>query len=111
MRRLCSVLVMLLTWAIPPVFGQDAALDKGYEAEKTDEFETIRQKLATQSSSETIAEAIEVETVLLRLHEAKGTERARIAAELEAALARLRAVVDAADQRGAGASGAPATRP
>ena len=82
----------------PAVMAQgNGPVDKAYESSKAAELESVKLQLATRQDSRGFAEVTEVESALRRLREAKAADqRAKIAAELDSALARLHLVADGA---------------
>lgn len=82
------MLFAILTSAAP---AQPLVVDKTYEAQKEAEIATARLQLATQPGSAAIQELNDVEDALRRLKIAKTPDqRTKIAAELEAAITRLK---------------------
>jgi len=72
-------------------------IDKAYESSKAAELESVKLQLATRQDSRGIGEVTEAESALRRLRETKAADqRAKIAAELDSALARLHLVADGA---------------
>ncbi|CUW41630.1 conserved protein of unknown function (putative excisionase) [Magnetospirillum sp. XM-1] len=84
---------MLVTAA--EALAQGGPVDKAYESTKAAELESVKLQLATRQDSRAIGELTEAESALRRLRETKAADqRAKIAAELDSALARLHLVAD-----------------
>jgi len=90
-----AALVALLALAPAAMAQGNAPIDKDYESSKAAELESVKLQLATRQDSRGIGEMTEAESALRRLRETKATDqRAKIAAELDSALARLHLVAD-----------------
>ena len=99
MRILVRLVVLAAFLALAPaVMAQgNGPIDKAYESSKAAELESVKLQLATRQDSRGFAEVTEVESAFRRLREAKAADqRAKIAAELDSALARLHLVADGA---------------
>jgi hypothetical protein len=96
-----SILVTAFLAISPAAMAQgNATIDKGYEAAKTAELESVKLQLSTSSGGAALAELTEAESALRRLKETRAPDmRRKIATELESALTRLRLEADSAGMR------------
>ncbi|KIL99353.1 hypothetical protein CCC_02572 [Paramagnetospirillum magnetotacticum MS-1] len=93
--RLVAVAVLLALAPVVMALAQPAPIDKAYESSKSAELESVKLQLATRQDSRGVGELNEAESALRRLRETKAADqRAKIAAELDSALARLHLVAD-----------------
>ena len=92
---LVAMFAVAMMASMSVALAQPAPIDKAYESSKAAELESVKLQLATRQDSRGIGEVTEVESALRRLKETKAADqRAKIAAELDSALARLHLVAD-----------------
>ena len=90
-----AALTAFLALASAAMAQGNGPIDKAYESSKSAELESVKLQLATRQDSLGFAEVTEAESALRRLRETKAADqRAKIAAELDSALARLHLVAD-----------------
>jgi hypothetical protein len=102
MRSQYWLAAMVVVLSLSPLAMAQApvVIDKAYESAKAAELASVRLQLSTSSGSVAIVELNEAESALRQLHETKGREqRAKIATELESALARLHLEADRVELR------------
>ena len=94
-RTLVAMFAVAMMASVSVALAQTAPIDKAYESSKAAELESVKLQLATRQDSRGIGELTEAESALRRLRETKSADqRAKIAAELDSALARLHLVAD-----------------
>jgi hypothetical protein len=98
MMRILSCLTVLAAFLAltPAVLAQgNAPIDKTYESSKSAELESVKLQMVTRQGSRGLSELTEAESALRRLQKAKAPDlRAKIATELDSALARLHLAVE-----------------
>ena len=94
-QTLVAMFAVAMMASISVALAQPGSIDKAYESSKAAELESVKLQLATRQDSRGIGELTEAESALRRLRETKtADQRAKIAAELDSALARLHLVAD-----------------
>lgn len=102
MRIFLALAIMVFALAMPcaATAADSSSIDRKYEAAKAAELEAVKLQLASGSGTAAIVELTEAESTLRRLRDAKAPDQRRmIAAELEAALIRLRLEANSAAMR------------
>ena len=94
-QTLVAMFAVAMLTSAAVALAQPAPIDKAYESSRAAELESVKLQLATRQDSRGIGELTEAESALRRLRETKvADQRAKIAAELDSALARLHLVAD-----------------